>query len=337
MSTVLSPGMDAFSPSRLAFPDACAAAVDDAILEAGSSNQLLSSSHRGRAGLVGVGGGNESGGACMPLSASWLESAERESSSVKTQLPVIASHPYSLSPLNEPNPNSSLSPTGTSFGPTSQPTPNAVLSSLSPLPTLEPVELDSQATHSANTLASYPVEGFPAYLRDALSPQLARPSQDRWDQNAFSLSVAFTGAIYRSHLEGDLETDGTAPPAFFPLQRVGFSPQLKVHSAAGGLPLSLVGGMTLGVTGVVSVPHLDRFTGRQLRDSRTGSRKWRSQRVVVDFVTDLSHGLETWKADAEYATTAAGGHMAMLDGQGILPPGTYILPLSMKIPASEKL
>ncbi|CAH7687072.1 hypothetical protein BY996DRAFT_4582858, partial [Phakopsora pachyrhizi] len=130
------------------------------------------------------------------------------------------------------------------------------------------------------------------------------------------------------------------PPAFFPLQRVGFSPQLKVHSplanpnydphvpTSSGLPLSIIGGMTLGVTGVVSVP-----------DSKTNSKKWKVHRVVVDFVTDLSHGLQTWKNDAEIATQQInrGGKLREVDGMSVLPPGTYILPLSMKIPASEKL
>jgi hypothetical protein len=54
-----------------------------------------------------------------------------------------------------------------------------------------------------------------------------------------------------------------APPAFFPLQRVSFAPQLKVKTA-GGVPLCIgasgkpgsrdgIAGMMLGVTGVVEV------------------------------------------------------------------------------------
>lgn len=322
MSTILSPSLTgAFSPSRLAFPDAWAASSNDAINEAGSSS-LSSSSPLLCASIADS--------ACNM--SSWLEPVERDS--VKTQ--IIATRPCSLSPLNELNSGSSISPTGTSFGPTQEPIPstNTVLSSISsPTSNVAP----SQSPSPAVPAPSNPAEVFPGYIRDAISTPMIIPPQDRWDQSAFSLSVAFTGAIYRSQLEGEQEADGTAPPAFFPLQRVGFSPQLKVHSSAGGLPLSLIGGMTLGVTGVVSVPVIDRATGRQARDLRSGSRKWRSQRVVVDFVTDLSHGLDTWKADAEYATNAAGGSMATCDGQGILPPGTYILPLSMKIPASEKL
>lgn len=151
------------------------------------------------------------------------------------------------------------------------------------------------------------------------------PSPARWDQDAFSLSLSFTGNL--SSPSSSSASD-SAPPAFFPQQRVGFSPRLKVRSSK-GLPLSLIGGMTLGVTGCVSVPLLDRSTGRQVVDPTTGEPRWKSKRVHVDFVTDLTPGLEIWKADAE----AAAGRGA----REVLPMGTYVLPLSMRIPASEKL
>lgn len=293
-----------------------------------------------------------------PSSASWLENShpilDREQS-VKTSFLSTTSqqHPCSLSPLNELNPTS---PSGSSFGPstTLSTPPSAQAVSHARNPSLPPaledlIPLQDSATQESahDLIQTGPQNPVLAPLPSILqvnAPQINQPTPlNEWDQTSFSLSVAFTGAIYRpqmSHPES--EHDSTAPPAFFPLQRVGFSPQLKVHSRhlpqAAGFPLSLIGGMTLGVTGVVGVPVVDRKTGRQARESRTNAKKWKTQRVVVDFVTDLSHGLETWKADAEFATQASSGvPLNQLDGQAVLPPGTYILPLSMKIPASDRL
>lgn len=329
-------------------------------LQSGSSSHLRSASSSLDAVPIDEG--------FCPSSASWLENSHPISSDrdqfVKATLlhSTSSSHPCSLSPLNELNPSS---PAGTSFG------PSTTLSSRSPPPSCTSQSLLSHHRASSTPPAledlDPPIEsGFeedPAYLpgksstgeptpnplnssfEKTLASKLSLPSAPfaEWDQTSFSLSVAFTGAIYRPQLSPpEPDHDGTAPPAFFPLQRVGFSPQLKVHSRhptqSAGLPLSLIGGMTLGVTGVVGVPVVDRKTGRQARDARTNLKKWKTQRVVVDFVTDLSHGLETWKADAAFATQATtGAALKELDGQAVLPPGTYILPLSMKIPASDKL
>ncbi|MBW0535990.1 hypothetical protein O181_075705 [Austropuccinia psidii MF-1] len=288
-----------------------------------------------------------------PSSASWLDSAFnqlQERDLVKASF-LNPSHLCSLSPLNELNPSS---PSGASFGPSTTPTPSLLqTSNLKPSSTpFSQEDLNHSTPNSPSTSQIQPnTRSGPApptlsshSAFDKVLPQPAEPlTLDQWDQSSFSLSVAFTGAIYRPQsTEIDAEHDGTAPPAFFPLQRVGFSPQLKVHSRhsphMAGLPLSLIGGMTLGVTGVVGVPAIDRKAAKQAREPRTNLKKWKTQRVVVDFVTDLSHGLETWKSDAEFATQSSSGYsLHSLDGQAILPPGTYILPLSMKIPASEKL
>ncbi|PLW36996.1 hypothetical protein PCANC_13997 [Puccinia coronata f. sp. avenae] len=294
-----------------------------------------------------------------PSSASWLQNAhpisDRGQSVKASFLSSTPQHPCSLSPLNELNPTS---PSGSCFGPSitlspSSPAPpilHARTSSTPPaLEDLNPLEEPTilpEPTHDkvGPYINSHVVVAPLSPSQEGVTSQLNQlPSPNEWDQTSFSLSVAFTGSIYRpqmSHPES--EHDCTAPPAFFPLQRVGFSPQLKVHSRLppqmAGFPLSLIGGMTLGVTGVVGVPVVDRKTGRQARDAHTNAKKWKTQRVVVDFVTDLSHGLETWKADAEFATQATSGvHLDQLDGQAVLPPGTYILPLSMKIPASDRL
>ncbi|KAI7966037.1 hypothetical protein MJO29_001785 [Puccinia striiformis f. sp. tritici] len=293
-----------------------------------------------------------------PSSASWLENSHPISDRdqpIKTSFlsTTTQQHPCSLSPLNELNPTS---PSGSSFGPsttlsTSSPTPpishsrnSSIPPDLEDLNPLQDTSVQDPVHELVQSRLQNPVVAPLPSIQQGIVSQLNQPTPlNEWDQTSFSLSVAFTGAIYRPQMSyPESEHDCTAPPAFFPLQRVGFSPQLKVHSRhlpqAAGFPLSLIGGMTLGVTGVVGVPVLDRKTGRQARDSRTNAKKWKTQRVVVDFVTDLSHGLETWKADAEFATQASSGvSLNQLDGHAVLPPGTYILPLSMKIPASDRL
>jgi hypothetical protein len=59
-------------------------------------------------------------------------------------------------------------------------------------------------------------------------------------------------------------------------------------------------------------------------------------RLVADFCTDLSNGLKIWKRDAD-AVVASRPSATGTESQGRLPPGTYVLPLSMKIPCSSKL
>lgn len=59
----------------------------------------------------------------------------------------------------------------------------------------------------------------------------------------------------------------------------------------------------------------------------------KSKRMVADFCTDLSSGLRIWKRDAEAARS--GTNPAV--GESRLPAGTYVLPLSMKIPNSDRL
>ncbi|POW08978.1 hypothetical protein PSTT_07112, partial [Puccinia striiformis] len=262
-----------------------------------------------------------------PSSASWLENSHPISDRdqpIKTSFlsTTTQQHPCSLSPLNELNPTS---PSGSSFGPsttlsTSSPTPpishsrnSSIPPALEDLNPLQDTSVQDPVHELVQSRLQNPVAAPLPSIQQGIVSQLNQPTPlNEWDQTSFSLSVAFTGAIYRPQMSyPESEHDCTAPPAFFPLQRVGFSPQLKVHSRhlpqAAGFPLSLIGGMTLGVTGVVGVPVLDRKTGRQARDSRTNAKKWKTQRVVVDFVTDLSHGLETWKADAEFATQASSG------------------------------
>ena len=80
------------------------------------------------------------------------------------------------------------------------------------------------------------------------------------------------------------------------------------------MPFDMLGGMQLGVTGVV--------------EALDGRGKVIANRMVADFCTDLASGLKIWKRDADQARD---------DGDEMLPAGTYRLPLSMKIPNSERL
>lgn len=130
----------------------------------------------------------------------------------------------------------------------------------------------------------------------------------------FSLNLLFTA-------------DGTSdpiPPSFYPSSRIYFSPQLRIPSPS-GIPHSKLGGMHLGVTGTM-----------ELLDS---SGKVKGKRVIADFTTDIGAGLNIWKRDAEKARRNAGiiDKNEDIDGEKFLPPGTYVLPLSMRIPRSDKL
>ncbi|GAA5870147.1 hypothetical protein JCM3774_002604 [Rhodotorula dairenensis] len=156
-------------------------------------------------------------------------------------------------------------------------------------------------------------------LPSAPTPQPADP----WHGVDFSLKLLFTPSATggpRATPTGDESFESTLPPAFFPSQRISFSPRLRIASAA-GLPFSSLGGMHLGVTGMC-----------EILDDQGGVR---SQRMIADFCIDLTSGLRVWKRDAEAAARSARSHRA--DGDVQLPPGTYVLPLSMKVPNSDRL
>jgi hypothetical protein len=63
----------------------------------------------------------------------------------------------------------------------------------------------------------------------------------------------------------------------------------------------------------------------------------KTSRLVADFCTDLSNGLKIWKRDADAVVASRRSHEDDDDSRDRLPPGTYVLPLSMKIPCSSKL
>ncbi|KAL8286653.1 hypothetical protein RQP46_004181 [Phenoliferia psychrophenolica] len=153
------------------------------------------------------------------------------------------------------------------------------------------------------------------------SPPLASP---QWTPESFSLKLLFTSAASPTIVPDD--DDHSLPPAFFPSARISFSPRLRV-TAPGGLAYSALGGMHLGVTGMC-----------ETLDSE-GNVK--SKRMIADFCTDLSSGINIWKRDGKAARSAATANYDD-DGEGdddeqSLPQGTYVLPLTMKIPNSERL
>ncbi|BGP44900.1 hypothetical protein JCM10450v2_000715 [Rhodotorula kratochvilovae] len=154
-------------------------------------------------------------------------------------------------------------------------------------------------------------------------------SNDPWHGADFSLKLLFTSGnvpVANSHSPTSEEPEHTLPPAFFPSQRISFSPRLRIASAA-GLAFSSLGGMHLGVTGMC--------------ETLDGDGNVKSKRMIADFCIDLSSGLRIWKRDAETARKAAAQRLGRVDleddGDTRLPPGTYVLPLSMKVPNSDRL
>lgn len=77
----------------------------------------------------------------------------------------------------------------------------------------------------------------------------------------------------------------------------------------------------------------------------------RSQRMIADFATDLTNGLRIWRRDAapivKEKLKVERNWRAKYDlpcddlddscWEEMLAPGTFMLPLSMKIPCSDKL
>lgn len=160
------------------------------------------------------------------------------------------------------------------------------------------------------------------------SPAATPPPED-WAPVDFSLKLLFTNAnagSSNSHSAADASSpdsddDHTLPPAFFPSQRIAFSPRLRITSPE-GLPFSSLGGMHLGVTGMC--------------ETLDPQGQIKNKRMIADFCIDLSSGLKIWKRDAQAARRAR-GKPDEPEGHERLPAGTYVLPLSMKIPNSDRL
>ena len=166
------------------------------------------------------------------------------------------------------------------------------------------------------------------------------------DESVVALSLLFSSSV---SAVAENASDLSAPPAFFPNQRVAFSPRLRVNQAKGlrvyipstsrseaeEVPLEgqeRLCGLMLAVTGVAEI----------LAPSKNGRPPVvKSTRLVADFCTDLSNGVKIWQKDAAMVIsnrrTGASQSRRRRRGVNTLPPGTYVLPLSMKIPASEKM
>ncbi|GAA95445.1 uncharacterized protein L969DRAFT_85130 [Mixia osmundae IAM 14324] len=187
------------------------------------------------------------------------------------------------------------------------------------------------------------------------------------------LGLTFTSSsTVQSWTDRSEEEESSCPPAFFPNQRVSFSPVLQVRerlglpiasseAAAESAPREEVSKMILGVTGVVEA--LEPC-------ATTGVSRVTNARVVADFTTDVSGGLAIWQRDAAAVLSArqkqkqreqadARRRAVLADepeasdivrepsrsdiasaralDDGSLPSGKYVLPLSMRIPDHNRL
>lgn len=228
----------------------------------------------------------------------------------------------------------------------------------------------SSATSAATSVEDIglPEDCFPTASTSTSTtfPQTPAPGPSTW--NTLKTPCTFPAPSSATHLRAkDLETtlrfaapgkaitdlDATAPPAFFPLQRVSFAPQLKIKTPGGvllAMPSSKkhgqegIAGMMLGVTGILEI--LDAEKSR-----KSGKQVVKSSRMIADFATDLTNGLKIWRRDAapivkeklrierEYRThyNVPTEDLEDPSWDEMLAPGTFMLPLSMKIPCSEKL
>ena len=150
-----------------------------------------------------------------------------------------------------------------------------------------------------------------------------------------------------------------APAAFFPCQRVAFAPKLlltgaPLRIASNLLPSSSTSssdpvdetsgemrlcGMMLSVTGVVEI------LGAPSRSAKSTERVVKSSRLIADFCTNLTDGIKIWQKDANMVTVRKEQEdtehpprkRKRSHRKDYLPVGSYVLPLSMKIPASDQL
>ncbi|GAA6035196.1 hypothetical protein JCM8097_006414 [Rhodosporidiobolus ruineniae] len=190
----------------------------------------------------------------------------------------------------------------------------------------------SASLPSLSSIVPPPTPPKAALPRTVSAPALpvASTSADPWNGADFSLKLLFTSGstpTASSHSSlSTVEADHTLPPAFFPSQRISFSPRLRITSQD-GLAFSSLGGMHLGVTGMCETLDEDGVV--------------KNKRMIADFCIDLSSGLRIWKRDAETSRKAAMQKLNRVDleddGDTRLPPGTYVLPLSMKVPNSDRL
>lgn len=153
--------------------------------------------------------------------------------------------------------------------------------------------------------------------RSSLSFRKAKTFDDDAWLGSFSLKLAF------SSTDSAAGEDPSLPPAFFPSARISFAPKLRISSSSPGIPYHGLSRLVLGVTGMCEV--LDP-SGEVI-----------SQRLVVDFVTDVSSGLKIWKRDADLERARRSQIEEDEIVGNLLPPGSYSLPLSMRIPSHDRL
>lgn len=137
------------------------------------------------------------------------------------------------------------------------------------------MDVDTEPSSCGTSSEDLPADCFPSKASQALP----RPSAWRRRSTPFTFpGPTPTNKLGLNDLESCLRFTNAAgnlsdpahcaPPAFFPLQRVSFAPQLKVKTP-GGVPLAIgaagkvgardgIAGMMLGVTGVIEVLDADK-------------------------------------------------------------------------------
>jgi hypothetical protein len=227
-------------------------------------------------------------------------------------------------------------------------TPQSPDSPASSVASTSSCEWDSDDCTPTSTPGTTPASSPRTQRIRKVSPR-SSPTKSLPDHLALDLVLSGTPSS-----SGQAEADDScSPPAFFPCSRIAFSPKLKITYSKGlKLNGSLISsasarlaavtreqiqageeerddeeqlcGMALSVAGVVEI----------LGTSKNSSAPVvQSTRLIADFCTDLSSGIKIWQRDAH---TVKKRSKTPRD-PGRLPAGTYVLPLSMKIPASDQL
>lgn len=136
------------------------------------------------------------------------------------------------------------------------------------------------------------------------------------------------------------------PAAFFPGQRLAFSPRLRVVQKGGVRLDPCVSSRKTPADAIEQAhPNEERLCGMMLglvgvaetlsqpldKNSSSSEPTVRSSRVIADYCTDLTSGMKVWHRDATMARSGRRSHRRRL------PCGTYVLPLTMRLPSAERL
>lgn len=205
----------------------------------------------------------------------------------------------------------------------------------------------ARCTPPKSTLPSTPK--VPRHQRSAVAAVQDASELFRLDipQEAVDFSLCL-GSSPCSKTKGKSSAEA-GPPAFFPGQRISFSPKLRVLQKSGlrldPCVMSTKNGGVLDEVYEVPHPSEERLCGMMLGltgvvemlnpPSKSNPQSTvKSSRVIADYCTDLTSGMKVWHRDASMAEKNRSGR---LTNRKRLPCGTYVLPLTMRLPNSEKL